>query len=126
MNEMNFQVRERFLEKQTFSSKMAVDRNLLELKRLPEDYITGRLEYQINAYIFSEKMGAHTVRVPENWWEHLKKDHAPAWFLKRWPIKWHETELEAFALFPEYVTPQGVGQPWSIIREIPHMNWSYQ
>jgi hypothetical protein len=123
---IDYEIKERILQKQTFSSKMAVNRELLEFKQLPEDYIKEHLEYRINAYIFSEQMGCYTVRVPLNWWEYLKKDHAPSWFLKRWPIQWHETELEAFALFPEYTPPQGVGQPWSIIREFPHMNWSYQ
>lgn len=31
-----------------------------------------------------------TVRWPDGWWEMLKDSHAPAWLLRRWPVRYAE------------------------------------
>lgn len=42
--------------------------------------------------------------VPLNWWQHLKKDHAPEWFVKKWPVK-YKTEthvITGHVLYPDF------------------------
>lgn len=47
------------------------------------------------------------VKVPENWWEHWKQDHAPNWLRKRWPVMYEtkliplRVEFERYATYPE-------------------------
>ena len=31
------------------------------------------------------------ITIPTTWFEHWKRDHAPQWFLKRWPVKYSTT-----------------------------------
>lgn len=37
------------------------------------------------------------VKIPKTWWEMLKRDHLPRWWLRRWPVQTKEvTELFTF------------------------------
>jgi len=40
----------------------------------------------------SESMTTIKISYPSNWWQHLKKDLAPKWFLNRYPVV-NETEI---------------------------------
>lgn len=44
---------------------------------------------------------------PLNWWEHLKRDHAPKWFTKRWPIRTKQEWFEIRELYPSLKLPKG-------------------
>lgn len=120
---MNSVIRERVLSRQQFATQMAIPKSLMKFEQMPE-HIYGDLVYRLSAYIFSESMGQYVVKTPATWWEHLKKDHAPAWFLAMWPVKWEEKTLEGHTMFPEYAPPVALGQHCVIVREFPHMNWS--
>lgn len=34
------------------------------------------------------KKATDPLKVPSSWWQHFKRDHFPAWALKRWPVKY--------------------------------------
>ncbi len=36
---------------------------------------------------FPDRSEFSTFSYPDGWWEALKHEHAPKWFLKRWPVK---------------------------------------
>ena len=44
--------------------------------------------------------------VPKNWWEHLKDDHFPEWWKKRWPVQhkevWRDVTFNHWALLPGF------------------------
>lgn len=57
-----------------------------------EDPTMGDLCYQLTAYVMSEKVHegeytkSFTFNFPTDWWQMWKGEHAPKWFVKRWPI----------------------------------------
>jgi hypothetical protein len=40
----------------------------------------------LGAQILSDTQ-AVSIEYPATWWQHLKQDHAPAWFTRRWPVR---------------------------------------
>ena len=48
-----------------------------------------------------------TIEVPLTWWDQLKRAHAPAWFLKRWP--WKKRVYKIMEMFPEISWPKHSG-----------------
>jgi len=57
--------------------------------------IEGIMRAKIVAALWCEKVGEeeHLVEFifPKDWWQHLKRDHAPEWFIKRWPVKYKDS-----------------------------------
>jgi len=72
-----------------------------------EDHIRGAL-IKLRAYV----LGQHNyqkykvvVAVPKNWWEHLKQDHFPQWYVHRYPVQTkpvsREITFDHMQLFPK-------------------------
>jgi hypothetical protein len=40
----------------------------------------------LGAQVLSENQEFY-IEYPASWWQHLKDEHAPAWFTRRWPVK---------------------------------------
>ncbi len=61
------------------------------------------------------------IKVPKNWWEHLKLNHAPKWFLKRYPVVFtvssqtFKYDLELISI-PRYETLKSLGAHSPFIR----------
>ena len=43
-----------------------------------------------------------TYKVPSNWWEHLKKEKAPKWFKKKYPVQFTTKTVKRTAVFKRY------------------------
>lgn len=74
------------------------------------------LEADVLAHKVDQQQVKRHVSVPESWWQHLKQDHAPAWFLKRRPVKNERQEVvvtvKKWATFPEAnFYPPDLGSP---------------
>lgn len=85
-----------------------------------EDDIAGQLVYKLTAEVLAERLETgrfeRTVRVPATWWEHLKRDHAPAWFTRRFPVRYTPltlaVDLSRWATYPHATVPlPGLGPP---------------
>ena len=65
-----------------------------------------------------------TYKTPINWFEMLKRDHAPAWFKKRYPVREHIETLEIKDIFPfpKEKFPDSVGDCVRIAT-IKRINW---
>ena len=63
------------------------------------------------------------VLVPANWWEQLKEEHAPLWFLRRWPVKFRKRQetavytLSVKAVYPAF-RPAVEGEEYRLIAAI--------
>ncbi len=65
-----------------------------------------------------------TYKTPINWWEMLKRDHAPGWFTKRFPVR-EDTEIveiKDIFPFPKEKFPDSVGDCVRIAT-IKRINW---
>lgn len=57
------------------------------------DYLADELLFRLDVFMAKSKKTdentiervLETVVVPITWWDHLKVEHAPKWFLDRWP-----------------------------------------
>lgn len=44
-----------------------------------------------------------SIEYPASWWQHLKQDHAPAWFKKRWPVRFSSRSAQVnFSRYDTY------------------------
>jgi hypothetical protein len=58
------------------------------------------------------------VCVPASWWEALKQEYAPAWFLRRWPVRVREIGVSTTAV---YNTCPHI----AVNRNAPHINFLF-
>lgn len=71
----------------------------------------------LGAQVLSENQ-EFFIEYPASWWQHLKQDHAPAWFTKRWPVKTGKrtgvvnfTRYDTYPLANIPFTPDEFGYP---------------
>lgn len=66
------------------------------------DNLTDAVVYQFRAYVLGESQKPIQFEgVPTSWWQMLKRDHAPAWFLKRFPAKCKTVTIDAKVFYPD-------------------------
>ena len=73
------------------------------------DRFVDEVRVRVTTYIFGVDMPiTHQVSilVPKTWWEHLKDDHFPKWWKKRWPVLhkrvWRNVVFNHWALLPGF------------------------
>ena len=69
--------------------------------RFAADSIMARVEQAV----WGEEAGVLRIETPATWWEMLKRDHAPAWFVRRWPVRYTVQEYQARTLYPKMNFP---------------------
>ncbi len=73
-----------------FHASRAIDRGeLLKCRtdvRFYEDF-SGRLVADLCAFLGADKLVDLHVEYPRDWWEAVKERFAPAWALRRWPVR---------------------------------------
>ena len=87
-------------------------RESLRYSRDPDaqDWLAGTLAHRLEAYVLSNqtvgdtKTVSKTVKVPNTWWQMLKQDYAPAWFVRRFPVIEAEIPVEVTVRFERYET----------------------
>lgn len=108
------------------SKTVEMQRKLLELRRIGsmtrlgrttldsinikqmEDTATRDMLLSLEAQVLSDKIAEdsypvwHRWREPLNWFEHLKKDHAPKWFKKRWPVQYLDKKQKRVVKFTRW------------------------
>jgi hypothetical protein len=86
------------------------------------DQIVRELVCTLNAKVYAETLGAvivpHEIDLPLNAWHMFKRDYAPHWFKKRFPVKFITKQIDVPVRFevayPDYVSPNNL--PYTIIR----------
>jgi hypothetical protein len=59
-------------------------------QQLAPDKIQVSLEKPYRQVVPYRKHLTQVVQVPASWWQHLKQDHFPAWYLSRWPVEYRD------------------------------------
>ena len=82
-------------------SKLDVRLHMPEVHRF-YDALTDSVVYQFRAYVLGESQKPITFdSVPTSWWQMLKRDHAPRWFVKRFPVKSKTVTIDAKVFYPD-------------------------
>jgi hypothetical protein len=72
------------------------------------EYLSDMLCVRLRSYVLAEKLADVTktsaLSVPASWWQHLKADHFPCWYTRRWPVRttsWtQEVNFKAYRTYP--------------------------
>lgn len=83
----------------------AIDK--MDLRVLRDD-MTDSILFALRTEVMTERLSDREKTIifeyPATWWEHLKKEMAPRWFLKRYPVKFskytQKIRFEEIALYP--------------------------
>lgn len=70
------------------------------------DHLTQHLVITMENHIASETLVDREVRWPKTWWDHFKLRFFSVRMLKRWPVEWASSRLEAKALYPSITTTE--------------------
>lgn len=84
-------------------------------------HVADGLVVRLRAEVLGEtvRRNEHVVRTwhPASWWQHWKQEHAPKWWLRRWPVRQVPTEtvvrFSEIATFPysKIKTPENMRGP---------------
>lgn len=96
------------LEQVEWCAREHIDGHALHYMKVEEvqDYVLDGLSYQLRTWMMAEdvspveeelnlfkpmtfEFGVKTS-TPASWWQMLKRDYAPTWFKKKWPVKYQD------------------------------------
>lgn len=66
--------------------------------------VSQNMVCQLVGWLAGERQDPYCYETPSSWWQMLKKEHFPKWFLKRYPVKYTKTELTIKTLYPKLKT----------------------
>ncbi|SRR5258708_3838045 len=77
-----------------------------------EQYIRAILPMEMDNLVVSllalfaaENIKNIVIKTPINWWEHLKEEKAPLWFLVRWPVQYSTRTIDIKAIWQGFHPP---------------------
>lgn len=91
-----YQTQRHVLERKRIAVRKAVSDELLyHAKFDTERHVWDQMLYEMTSYVLAERLAPDTCKMeikpefefPASWWQHLKRDHFPAWFKERWPVR---------------------------------------
>ena len=81
--------------------------------------ITQQCIYAFRTWLLAKTHVTETQDIPTSWWQHWKRDHAPRWLTRRWPV-----HTERLYLKVVHVCPHST-ERWQDARE-PHVAFLIQ
>ena len=97
-------IKEIRLESIRFFTEAMLSKDLLlgykhELNILIEP-ICHNLIFHLESRIWGQQLKNRVFKYPLDWWEAVKERFAPAWFLKKYPVKYKTIDIDAKLLYP--------------------------
>lgn len=69
------------------------------------DELLARIEAEVLAEHVESRTQYAKLFVPSSWWQRLKMDHFPGWFVRKWPVKrtpWQaKVQFKRFMHYPD-------------------------
>ena len=63
------------------------------------DKLVGRI-FQLNSFVLGEIIDDVYCRYPENWWQAFRERFFPAWWLKKYPVRYVERNINVYRTYP--------------------------
>lgn len=89
------------LEKLELHIKKYIDKDFLGCKVFIDETLPEKIGLEVSGFIWGEKGGKVIVSYPKDWWQMLKKQYAPKWFVKRFPVIENKEEIKKYILRPD-------------------------
>ena len=122
------EVKETLLRAQRLRESRLLPRELVALFVREPDCLLDEMYACLEATVYGQDL-EHTLatKMPASWFQHLKESHAPAWCLKRWPVRYTigVQTIKVARLFPDFVPPK-VGEPVVRILHMSPFKWCPQ
>lgn len=84
-------LRRRLLQRVRIGQRYQLGADVLDELDIEIEPLLDILMLRMSTYVWTEKLAEEsqevTHEVPATWFQHLKQDHAPAWVLRRWPVR---------------------------------------
>jgi hypothetical protein len=98
------------------------------------DWMYENLLVRLSAYVLTEQLADEyhpvSLGLPATWWQHLKQDHAPEWFKRRWPVRFRkmtcQIHVRTSGTYPDMkmALPPGEFGDRVIIQELSTSPWT--
>ena len=80
--------------------RLTVDNWPMDGKPFDPGRDTGKVLVHAIVKVWGKDTREVTLKFPANWWQHWKEDHAPKWFLRRWPVNYMERKVHFRTIWP--------------------------
>lgn len=98
--------------------------NDVEIDVFHVDYAASALAIRLAKEVWAHKLPpSHyvaTTRVPQGTWQTWKSLHAPAWFVRRWPVKTMgltlRVDITPMITFPDFEAPPSAGSRYHVFQ----------
>lgn len=91
------------IEKYCVSQYISMGNLKLKVVELSEnDYIIPKMLYKLEAKIAVSTLAGEVVSYPKSWWDYLKRDYAPKWFIKRFPVLFNHVKYDFKVSYPNF------------------------
>ena len=75
----------------------------IECREIQLDAVRERIGTAVYGYLYGETLPEPVeIHYPQDWWEALKARFAPAWFLKRWPVRIRKHLIDFTVVYPNF------------------------
>lgn len=78
--------------------------------RMLEDQITATVTAHITAVVTGRRAHPVVVRRPADWWQAVRERWAPHWWIRRHPVRYTVTEINAAMLWTRLAVPDPYGK----------------
>ena len=89
---------------QLCNAQMADEWIFAEAPEIRAEYIIETSRIMLHSLVRYAEQKCKPVTYPADWWQAVKQRFAPAWCLKRWPVK--VTVWEPFVIYPDIKLPE--------------------
>jgi hypothetical protein len=76
----------------------------LQLEQYLNTMVDGMV-FNLRLFLAGEQHQTVAVKYPADWWQAFKKQSAPAWFLKKYPVSYTEVVVGADIFYPFIALP---------------------
>lgn len=75
---------------------------LLDAQVSVEQTIGKMIEVQVRGFLWGRQARHYEFRTPVDWWQAVRQRFAPAWWLRRHPVRERVEVVDAKAIWPEF------------------------
>lgn len=93
------------------SQELAEDFAIVPQVRVLIDNMLDGIIISVRQSILSQQIDSVAVIHPADWWQAVKEEFAPEWFLERWPVEYNKTVVEVRAVYPKMALPDEMHFP---------------
>lgn len=77
------------------------------------DYAAGQMVARLEVEMLGREIGRITAKWPADWWQAVRERWAPAWWLKRHPVKYEQIDRPVYNICPHLNVPENRYAPRS-------------